>query len=82
MVVREGAAGGLAGLLPIRVPVVLIVVVRLLCCVVVVVVEAVVVRDGAGTTVSSEMGGAKMRVKRNLACDVPQPVDSLKGERH
>lgn len=68
VVVRDGATGGLGGLLPTLIPVVFMVVVRPLCCVVVVVViVAVVIRGGAGTEVASEIGGAKRKI--NLVHD-------------
>lgn len=69
VVVRDGATGGLGGLLPTLVPVVFMVVVRPLCCVVVVVIAAVVIRGGAGTEVASEIGGAEREV--NLVHDDP-----------
>lgn len=63
VVVRDGATGGLGGLLPTLVPVVFMVVVRLRCCAVVVVIVAVVIRGGAGTDVASEIGGAEKQDK-------------------
>lgn len=68
VVVRDGATGGLGGLLPTLVPVVFMVVVRPLCCAVVVVIVVVVIRGGAGTEVASEIGGAE-RKKINLVHD-------------
>lgn len=62
VVVRDGAAGGLGGLLPTLVPVVFMVVVRPLCCAVVVVTAVVVIRGGAGTEVASEIGGAERQI--------------------
>lgn len=76
VVVRDGATGGLGGLLTTLVPVVFMVVVRPLCCAVVVVIVVVVIRGGAGTEVASEIGGAE-RKKDKFSINIQIPFSSF-----